>query len=360
MTTYEIEIDDDAPPALSSEEPVDGAQLDALADGALDELSFGVILLGPTGIIERYNLAEARLARLDRAVVRGRSFFGEVAPCTARPEFQGRVDSFLAENRPDGERFSYVFDFSFGAQVVAVELRRCSRPGSVYLLVNRSEVLGIRAEAFRPAPALEHWEGPSAPGVVRDDRSQRVVKLPVSALGKLMRVVQRLGVDQGKLLEEWGTDWGRRAAIELEARALEERGRSLRVLRIGDAVDVFAEAFAREGWGALVVDFANSTEHGAIVVRVTRSVWQDALGLDAPAAARFTESYVAAVLTYLAGRRLLVKAALPDRRDGAVDAGIDLIVVAESRRAALLAASADGRASLAEILRSLGTIAHDP
>lgn len=60
----------------------DPDRLNALGDEELDALPFGVISLDVEGRIARYNMADARFARLDRGQVVGRSFFGEVARCT--------------------------------------------------------------------------------------------------------------------------------------------------------------------------------------------------------------------------------------------------------------------------------------
>lgn len=52
--------------------------LDALDDTALDHLPFGVIRLGPTGRVERYNRTEAERAGMQRWRVLGRDFYREV------------------------------------------------------------------------------------------------------------------------------------------------------------------------------------------------------------------------------------------------------------------------------------------
>ncbi|MFN0246503.1 MAG: PAS domain-containing protein [Kofleriaceae bacterium] len=56
----------------------DEACLDALDDTALDHLPFGVIRLGPTGRVERYNRTEAERAGMQRWRVIGRDFYREV------------------------------------------------------------------------------------------------------------------------------------------------------------------------------------------------------------------------------------------------------------------------------------------
>ena len=103
------------------DEAFDAFALDGHDDAQLDDLPFGVICLDARGTILRYNLAEARLARLDRSQVLGRDFFRQIAPCTATQGFEGRFRSFVAGQEPR-VAFPYIFDFKFGAQEVHVEL----------------------------------------------------------------------------------------------------------------------------------------------------------------------------------------------------------------------------------------------
>jgi photoactive yellow protein len=362
MSTYEVEIEEIDPASEGSwgTEPVSHEatpELDALSEAELDELSFGVICLHRNGTILRYNLAEARLARLDRAVVRGKHFFEQVAPCTARPEFQGRVEAFIDDrDGPREARFSYVFDFSFGAQLVTIELLRSSHPDRVYLVVNRQQVLPPRTDAFRPAPALTEWEGDAPVGVLRDARAQRYVQMPTAALAKLFQAARRLDVDTERLLEEWGVEWGRRTAIELEAWALEDHGVALRHMPIGDALALVSRTFSRQGWGTLEVDFSPSLQTGAFVLKIARSVWQDALRTSAAKQQRFNEGYFRALFTHLAGHRIVVRAVADDPSEEG-RGPVDFLIVGEVRAEALAFAIAgepvEGRTTEA-VLRGLG------
>ena len=99
------------------------AEADRLEDVELDQLPFGVICLAADGLILRYNLAEARLARLDPTTVVGRNFFTDVAPCTNTDEFYGRFRR-VVERKANEANFRYIFDFKFGAQDVDVEVHR--------------------------------------------------------------------------------------------------------------------------------------------------------------------------------------------------------------------------------------------
>jgi photoactive yellow protein len=69
---------------LTLDEGIGIIALESYDDTALDELPFGVICLDEHGTIVQYNLAEARLARLDRSRVLGKDFFRQIAPCTAQ------------------------------------------------------------------------------------------------------------------------------------------------------------------------------------------------------------------------------------------------------------------------------------
>lgn len=52
--------------------------LDSLDDAALDHLPFGVIRIGPTGRVERYNRAEAERSGMQKWRVLGRDFYREL------------------------------------------------------------------------------------------------------------------------------------------------------------------------------------------------------------------------------------------------------------------------------------------
>ena len=135
-------------PEQEKRKTFDPVRADAYSTEDLDQQPYGIICLDAAG-----NLAEARFARLDRATVMGKTFFGQVAPCTSTPEFQGRFETFVMGTTPT-LRFSYLFDFKFGAQQVEIELVR-GDPGRFYLMINRRQFLPVRAQPFRPAPTQE-------------------------------------------------------------------------------------------------------------------------------------------------------------------------------------------------------------
>lgn len=143
-------------PSTVDDASVDIFALDSYDDAQLDDLRFGVICLDAEGTIHRYNLAEARLARLDRSRVLGRDFFRKVAPCTATPEFEGRFRAFLQSQEPR-LAFPFVFDFKFGAQNVTVELVRAQAPGASisvsidWALARRARLSGRWRRRARPS-----------------------------------------------------------------------------------------------------------------------------------------------------------------------------------------------------------------
>jgi len=166
---------------------VDAGTVEALSDAELDQLPFGVICLDGEGWIHRYNVAEAVFARLDRATVLGKHFFRQIAPCTATPEFEGRFQAFIRRPPTDClvETFRYIFDFSFGAQEVVIELVRGNIPNRYYFCVNRQQFLAARGSlppgfAAPTQRELEAAEQVASVGILRDERQQRVTHVASS------------------------------------------------------------------------------------------------------------------------------------------------------------------------------------
>jgi hypothetical protein len=107
--------------------------LDDLDDGALDELPFGVVRLGPTNIVERYNRAESTRAGVQRWRAIGRPFFRDLAGSNAA-DLAAQVDAL-----PLGAR-SRVFHTIIGyhrTDDVVIDMSRCEA-GRVYLVISRA------------------------------------------------------------------------------------------------------------------------------------------------------------------------------------------------------------------------------
>ena len=108
-------------------------RLDAMADTALDELSFGVVGMSEDGTVNSYNLAESRLSGLTPANVIGRNFFTSVAPCT---------NNFLVAHRFETEPvldaiLDYVFTFRIKPVGVKLRLLKQAARHRMYLAVER-------------------------------------------------------------------------------------------------------------------------------------------------------------------------------------------------------------------------------
>lgn len=295
------------------------ASVDDRSDAELDALQFGVIALDEEGTVLRYNLYESRLARLDRNQVVGRNFFQDIAPCTRSDEFQGRFRTMVAAgSQPPIVRFDFVFDFKFGAQDVSIELLRAPGAARFYLLINRTRVAPPRPEFPKELLAVAQADlapGEERLGVLRDDLERRFVESPAALLFALRATCDRLAPEAWQVFStEWGVQWGRRAAVDLEASALERSGRSLREISMREVSGIIASYLADRGWGLPTFDFSPTAE-GILKVDLLRSALAEAA---APAsrgpgttrsdlACHLVAGCLSAILSSVAGRRLVAR-----------------------------------------------------
>lgn len=318
--------------------------VDDRSDVELDALPFGVIALDDEGTVLRYNLYESRLARLDRNQVVGRNFFQEIAPCTRSEDFQGRFRTLVAAGADAKvQRFEFVFDFKFGAQNVTIELLRAPNAPRYYLLINRTRVAPPRPEF--PKELLAAAQGDLAPdearlGVLRDDLERRFVDAPSALFFALRATCDRLAPEAWQVFStEWGVQWGRRAAVDLEASALESGGRSLREMPMREVAGVIAGYLADRGWGLPIFDFSPTPE-GILKVDLARSALAEAA---APASRRpgsartdlachLVAGCLSAILSAVAGRRLVARE-VECIASGA--ARCSIVVISYERRAAV-------------------------
>lgn len=340
----------------------DPHRVDDLSDAELDALSFGIICLDEEGTILRYNLYESRLARLDRNQVIGRNFFLEVAPCTHTEAFEGRIRAFAAQGSEAGvERFDFIFDFKFGAQNVTVELIRAASAPRFYLFVNRTSVAAPRPSI--PTAQLAVQQRDLAPdetrrGVLRDELERRVVDAPAPFFAALRATCDRLAPETWQLFAtEWGVQWGRRTAVDLEASVLESGGRSLREVPMGEVARLISAYLSERGWGSPSFDFALTSE-GLLVIELERSALAEATPRtpranqtsDDDLACHIVAGCLAGILSSVAGRRLAA-------REVACVAGgaphCSIIVVDHGRRAAIDAALSEGSRGLEPIRAAL-------
>jgi photoactive yellow protein len=355
-------IDLQGPDAAQPDEVLrrfDPLRADEATDEELDRLQYGVILLDESGGILRYNLAEARLARLDRAQVLGKKFYGKIAPCTATPEFQGRVEKFLRDPAaPPSGRFDYIFDFRFGAQQVDVEMVRAARPGHVYLLINRRKFGGLRKDARAPAIRQEELApGELELGVIRDANQRREVHLPPHFFAALRHTWDRVA-PQGQALfsQEWGTKWGRLAVVDLEVESLEATGRSLREVPMREAVQRLEGLLRRQGWGQLGADFTFA-RRGAFAVSIARGALGESLGASDLPRCHLLEGFFRAFFTHLAERLLLVREVACATQGAPLDC---FVVTGPSRKQDLERAISSSNGDVALVLRKLSEGPLDP
>jgi len=344
------------PPTVSRTPPsrsyaaFDPATVDALDDAALDELPFGVVCLARDGLILRYNLAEGRLARLDPSTVVGRNFFTDVAPCTNTEEFHGRFRAF-AEGSTGGAsiRFSYVFDFRFGAQNVDVEIVRAVGAPRLYLLINRRQFLPERTgpEAREPAPRQSDLVADEADrGILRNRYAERILSTPVVLFELLANAfANHPTAHWPTIAHDWGLAAGRRLVIELETAGDDETPLAERPMR--DVVEFVSDLLRDQGWGVVAFDLGESArgvlrldvESSALVGRPTRH------GRSCHLLAGMLEG----VLNHLAQRRLHVEELSCASTTGRA---CQMIVVGESRRGVASRLAAEGR-SFDEVVAAL-------
>ncbi len=313
----------------------DPERLNALGDDELDALPFGVIALDSDGRIVRYNMAEARFARLDRAQVVGRGFFGEIARCTNTPEFEGRFDTLKTATKAANVRFEYVFTFRFGAQKVDVDMGTVlTRPASatsprVYICINRRKFMP-RQKDVPPsieAPLIGELEPDAAEvGVVRDSQGRRRIEVDMTMLSALVGTVgRREKLGAAAMLRDWGTAWGRLTVVDLETEALERLGKSLGELPMVAAMEIVAGHIHRQKLGRLSFDYELASR-GAFALRIERSAFAE--GSAGPACA-VLEGLFGAILSHLASRSIVVRES-SCRAGTAGTAGVDCVLVAVS------------------------------
>ena len=327
----------------------DPLRADGHSEEDLDQQPFGIICLDAAGKILRYNLAEARFARLDRASVLGKRFFGQVAPCTATPEFEGRFAGFAAGTAPT-LRFDYLFDFKFGAQRVEIELVR-GAPGRFYLLVNRRQFLPVREKPFRPAPTqAELAPGEAQRGVSRDASQQRSVAVTPPFFEAMRATWDRVAPKGWALFcAEWGLKWGRLAVIDLETEALEQLDRTLREVPMKKVMEMVGAFLARQGWGQVSADFTKARQ-GAFVLHLQRGALAESIGFSEVPRCHLFAGFFRAIFSHLSDKLLAV------REVACAAQGYprcSFVVVGLSRRPALEAAIVQGDGDVDAVMRQL-------
>lgn len=330
---------------------LDIQKIDERTDQELDTLPYGVIALDEDGTILRYNLYEAQFARLDRNQVLGRDFFNEVARCTRGDSFEGQfrrgVNSGLTGSFA---QFSYVFDFQFGAQEVQVEMIRPAGVPRYYLLINRVRVGPARPD--RPPATLAVAQRQLAPdegamGVRRDPTERRVAEVPWAFFASLRATCDQLAPGTWQMFcAEWGVQYGRRLAIELEVQAIETSERGLGEVLMTEFAMMLSRRLAQQGMGRVSFDFAAMRE-GILVVDVVRSMLAEAAPRGrskehdplADLACPLLAGVLGAVISQVAGRRL---AAREVACTSAGEVACRFVVTGHARRSTINATLASG------------------
>jgi photoactive yellow protein len=337
----------------------DLASIDRLAESEIDQLPFGIIALDGLGFVLRYNLYESRLARLDRNDVLGRSFFDEIARCTKTEAFFGRFQALLAGGKVGAtERFEYVFGFAFGEQKVAIEMM-LANPDRVYLIINRTEVTSKRTLGSDvPLAVLQKALAPNETlqGVRRDELERRFVDVPAAFFLALRATCERVAPESWQLFAmEWGLQWGRRTAIDLEAWAMEHGHSGLGQLSMTELTKLVSSTLGDHGWGRATFDFGLSTE-GILSIEVERSPMADAFGQQSrrdpsrELACHLLAGLHAGLLSHVAERRLAVRE-VACRAAGASHCAF--VVVAHERRKVVDTALREGVRGVDRVRESL-------
>ncbi len=252
-----------------------------------------------------------------------------------------------------------MFDFAFGAQQVTIELHRAVGAERYYLFVNRRSAGPARPEATEIAASQSALAPNEASlGLHRDEVGRRYVDAPATLFSALRATFNALAPEAWSLFAgEWGVQWGRRVAIELEADTLEASACALEDLPMRAAAQRVGEYLERRGWGSARFDFSFANE-GIIAVHVVRSVLAESA---APGGARSTAvkerscallaGVFSGAFTHLAGRKLVARE-FSCRASG--DAECSFALVSAERTAALDDAIAGGARAVApvrEVLR---------
>ncbi len=121
---------------------IDFGAVAKLSPAALDALPYGLITLDAAGRVLHYNDTEARLVGLPKERVLGRSFFGEVAPCTRVREFQGRFEELVRDPvRVRVQTFDFVFRFQHAEHHVSITITPARVRGQFHVALVRRAIL---------------------------------------------------------------------------------------------------------------------------------------------------------------------------------------------------------------------------
>ena len=110
--------------------------LNRMAEKDIDKLAFGAVELDRNGTVLRYNAAEGAITGRNPALVIGKNFFRDVAPCTSKPAFKGVFDAGVRSDNLN-TMFEYVFDYQMKPTKVKVHMKKALSGGNFWIFVKR-------------------------------------------------------------------------------------------------------------------------------------------------------------------------------------------------------------------------------
>jgi predicted hydrocarbon binding protein len=152
-------------------------------------------------------------------------------------------------------------------------------------------------------------------GVRRDLLERRVVEVPWAFFAALRATLDQLAPGTWQMFcAEWGVQFGRRLAIDLENLAIETSGRNLGEVPMTEFATLLSRRLAQQGLGRASFDFA-AIRDGVLVIEVARSVLAEAaprgrIGEHDPLAdlaCPLLAGTLGAVVGHVAGRRLAAR-----------------------------------------------------
>lgn len=113
------------------------ANLANLTRADADACDFGIIQVDDSSRVLLYNQYQGNLANMTASQVEGRSFFGEIAPCTNTSLFAGIFKKGVAANNLN-VMFPYVFNYKLQPTPVNIHLYRDNATRTNWIFVQRT------------------------------------------------------------------------------------------------------------------------------------------------------------------------------------------------------------------------------
>jgi predicted hydrocarbon binding protein len=236
------------------------------------------------------------------------------------------------------------------------------RPASgdlFYLLINRKRLMPPRAGVSpKMLPPIQRELAPreAEMGVRRDAAERRRVDVAVPFFAALRATCERLSPEAWSMFaHEWGVQWGRRTAVDLESTSLETSDKTLAELPMQQFVEAVSRDVTEQGWGRPAFDFGHMKD-GMVMFEIERSALAEAAGPRKVEATpqRFTCHLLAGLFAGVFSHVALRK--LSSREIACVSAGSPIcrfVMVAAQRRRALDRAIAEGHLGVDDLRVSL-------